>query len=46
VSRAVKPDSTASQQMIRFSLDVSNSSKEIEQTITAVQHCVRVLREE
>jgi cysteine desulfurase len=43
VIKAMKPDSTASQQMIRFSLDVSNSPKEIEQTIVAVQGCVRAL---
>jgi hypothetical protein len=28
--KAMKPDSAASQQMVRFSLDVSNSQKEIE----------------
>ncbi|MBI3757713.1 MAG: aminotransferase class V-fold PLP-dependent enzyme [Deltaproteobacteria bacterium] len=43
VIKAMKPDSTASRQMLRFSLDVSNSQKEIEQTITAVQDCVRTL---
>jgi cysteine sulfinate desulfinase/cysteine desulfurase-like protein len=43
VIKAMKPDSTASQQMIRFSLDVSNSPQEIEQTIVAVQGCVRIL---
>jgi cysteine desulfurase len=43
VIKAMKPDSTASQQMIRFSLDVSNSQKEIEQTVAAVQGCVRAL---
>ncbi|MBI3245427.1 MAG: hypothetical protein HYZ50_02835 [Deltaproteobacteria bacterium] len=41
--KAMKPDSTASQQMIRFSLDVSTSPKEIEQAVTAVQNCVRAL---
>jgi cysteine desulfurase len=45
VIKAMKPESTASQQMIRFSLDVSNSSKEIEQTVTAVQNCVRALED-
>jgi cysteine desulfurase len=43
VIKAMKPDSIASQQMIRFSLDVSNSPKEIEQTVTVVQNCVRAL---
>ena len=43
VIKAMKPNSTASQQMIRFSLDVGNSPREIEQTITAVQDCVRAL---
>jgi cysteine desulfurase len=43
VIKAMKPDSTASQQMIRFSLDVSINPKEIEQTVTAVQDCVRAL---
>ncbi|MGE0820794.1 MAG: cysteine desulfurase family protein [Candidatus Binatia bacterium] len=43
VIKAMKPDSTASQQMIRFSLDISTSSKEIEQTIVAIQGCVRAL---
>ncbi|MBI3757715.1 MAG: aminotransferase class V-fold PLP-dependent enzyme [Deltaproteobacteria bacterium] len=44
VIKAMKPDSTASRQMLRFSLDVSNSQKEIEQTVAAVQDCVRALR--
>lgn len=43
VIRAMKPESAASRQMIRFSLDVSNSTKEIAQAVTAVQHCVRAL---
>ena len=43
VSKAMKPDSIASQQMIRFSLDVGNSPKEIEQTVMIVQNCVRAL---
>lgn len=43
VIKAMKPDSAASRQMIRFSLDVRNSPKEIEQTIVAVQGCVRAL---
>lgn len=43
VIKAMKPDSTASQQMIRFSLDVDNSPKEVEQTVAAVRSCVRAL---
>jgi len=43
VIKAMKPESAASQQMIRFSLDVSNSLKEVEQTVVAVQSCVRTL---
>jgi cysteine desulfurase len=43
VIKAMKPDSTASQQMIRFSLDVDNSQEEIRETVAAVQHCVRTL---
>lgn len=44
VIKAMKPDSTASRQMIRFSLDVSNSQKEVEQAVGAVRHCVRALK--
>ncbi len=43
VIKAMKPESAASRQMIRFSLDVSNSQKEVEQIVAAVQHCVRTL---
>jgi cysteine desulfurase len=43
VIKAMKPDSTASQQMIRFSLDVGNSQEEIRGTVAAVQRCVRAL---
>ena len=43
VIKAMKPDSTASQQINRFSLDISNNLKEIEQTVVAVQFCVRAL---
>ena len=43
VIKAMKPDSTASQQMIRFSLDVDNSQEEIRETVAAVQSCVRTL---
>lgn len=37
----MKLDSTASQQMIRFSLDVDNSQNEIREAVAAVQSCVR-----
>lgn len=43
VIKAMKPDSTASQQMIRFSLDVGNSQEEIREAVAAVQRCVRTL---
>ncbi len=43
VIEAMKPDSTASQQMIRFSLDVGNRQEEIRETVAAVQHCVGTL---
>jgi cysteine sulfinate desulfinase/cysteine desulfurase-like protein len=39
----MKPDSTASRQMLRFSLDMSNNQNEIEQAVGAVQACVRTL---
>jgi cysteine desulfurase len=45
VIKAMKPDSTASRQMIRFSLDPSNNQKEIEQAVAAVQSCVRALHD-
>lgn len=44
VIKAMKPDTAASRQSIRLSLDISTSSKEIEQTIVAVQGCVCTLR--
>ena len=43
VIKAMKPDSTASQQMIRFSLDVDDSQEEIREAVAAVQSCVRAL---
>ena len=43
VIEAMKPDSTASQQMIRFSLDVDNRQEEIRETDAAVRSCVRTL---
>lgn len=44
VIKAMKPDTAASRQSIRFSLDISISPKEIEQTVVAVQGCVCTLR--
>jgi cysteine desulfurase len=43
VIKAMKPDSTASQQMIRFSLDADNRQEEIREAVAAVQRCVRTL---
>ncbi|HEV8711871.1 MAG TPA: aminotransferase class V-fold PLP-dependent enzyme [Candidatus Binatia bacterium] len=43
VIKAMKPDSTASRQMIRFSLDADNSQEDIRETVAAVQHCIRTL---
>lgn len=43
INKAMKPESAASRQMIRFSLDVDNSQEEIREAVAAVQHCVRTL---
>jgi cysteine desulfurase len=43
VIKAMKPESAASRQMIRFSLDVNNSQEEIQEAVAAVQRCVRTL---
>ena len=43
VIKAMKPDSTASRQILRFSLDVGTRQEEIRETVAAVQSCVRVL---
>jgi len=43
VIKAMKPESAASRQMIRFSLDVGNSQEEIREAVAAVQRCVRTL---
>ena len=43
VIKAMKPESAASRQMIRFSLDVDNSQEEIRETVAAAQHYVRIL---
>lgn len=43
VIKAMRPDSSASRQMIRFSLDIDNGPAEIREVVAAVQHCVRAL---
>jgi len=43
VIKAMRPNTVASRQMIRFSPDVSNSEKELGQAVLAVQSCVRTL---
>lgn len=43
VIKAMKPESAASRQMIRFSLDTDNSREEIREAVAAVQRCVRAL---
>ena len=45
VIRAMKPESDASRQMIRFSLGEKNTQDEITETIMAVKQAVSVLRE-
>lgn len=44
VIRAMKPDSPASRQMIRFSLGVETSAAEVEAAVGAVHRCVKALR--
>jgi len=44
VIRAMKPESTASQQMIRLSLGEANSAAEIKATVIAVQQVAELLR--
>ncbi|HTV49195.1 MAG TPA: aminotransferase class V-fold PLP-dependent enzyme [Phycisphaerae bacterium] len=44
VVRAMKPNSTASRQMIRFSLDIANNSADIKTTLTVCQQVVAMLR--
>ena len=43
VIKAMKPETAASRQMIRFSLDVGNSLQEITKIITSVCSCSKVL---
>jgi cysteine desulfurase len=44
VVKAMKPDSTASRQMIRFSLDVANTAAEIETALTSTARVTKMLR--
>ncbi len=44
VVKAMKPDSTASRQMIRFSLGLENTMQEVEETITAVCGAILALK--
>jgi cysteine desulfurase len=44
VVKAMKPESAASRQMIRFSLDVSNTADEIKRAVTAVKQATTMLR--
>jgi cysteine desulfurase len=43
VIKAMKSKSTGSQQMIRFSPSITNSQKEVELTVKAIQSCIRTL---
>jgi cysteine desulfurase len=43
VVKAMKPDTGASRQMIRFSLNVKNSQTEIEKTLSIVKNCIQRL---
>ncbi len=44
VVRAMKPDSTASRQMIRFSLDLANTAAEVKAALPAIESAVKMLR--
>jgi cysteine desulfurase len=44
VVKAMKPESAASRQMIRFSLGRENTVKDVEAAVTAVQHAVKALQ--
>jgi cysteine desulfurase len=44
VVKAMKPDSTASRQMIRFSLDAANTAAEIRTVLTSVAQVTKMLR--
>src|SRR5690606_26856120 len=44
VVKAMKPDTGAARQMIRFSLGVENTAREVAETIAAVRRAVRALK--
>ncbi len=44
VVKAMKPDSTASRQMIRFSLDAGNTPAEVKKVLSGVEAAVKMLR--
>jgi cysteine desulfurase len=44
VVKAMKPDSTASRQMIRFSLGLENTAAEVKTTLNAIERAVKMLR--
>jgi len=44
VIKAMKPESNASREMIRFSLDGANTTKEIQTAFAAVKRCAEILR--
>jgi cysteine desulfurase len=44
VVKAMKPDSTASREMVRFSLDSGNTMKEIQTAITSLRKSITALR--
>ncbi|MBE0543706.1 MAG: aminotransferase class V-fold PLP-dependent enzyme [Verrucomicrobia bacterium] len=44
VVKAMKPDSTASRQMIRFSLDLANTAAEVKAALPAIERAVKMLR--
>lgn len=45
VVKAMKPDSAASRQMIRFSMDAANMKTEIKTVLSSVQQAVKMLRD-
>jgi cysteine desulfurase len=44
VVKAMKPDSTVSRQMIRFSLDSANTAAEVKAALSAIERAARMLR--
>lgn len=43
VVKAMKPDSTASRQMIRFSLDLGNTADDVKAALPAIERAVKIL---